>query len=457
MDNENRFSQRLLRYAKVTSAVSGLAARLAGEKYLGLKIDRDLHADDLKHVLGNLKGPLMKVAQILATVPDILPEEYAIQLSELQSNAPPMGWFFVKRRMEAELGKEWRSRFNDFDETATAAASLGQVHKATRHGSNDKVACKLQYPDMKSIVEADLEQLKVLLSIYESFNKAIQTQNMYEEIVDRMREELDYTLEAKHISLFQYMLQDLDSVSIPSVHSDLSTHRLLTMSWLEGEKITAQNTSSQTCKNSLAHTLFQAWYKPLYGYGIIHGDPHLGTYTVTPEGHLNLLDFGCIRIFQPTFVEGVIHLYQALKSNNRDLAHHAYTIWGFQNLTHELLDTLNLWARFLYEPLMDDRVRPIQEGYTGVYGKEVADKVHQKLQELGGVIPPKEFVFMDRAAVGIGSALMRLNAEQNWHRIFEGLIDGFTNEKLAANQSKALASRGLASSLSTISTDEKTS
>jgi predicted unusual protein kinase regulating ubiquinone biosynthesis (AarF/ABC1/UbiB family) len=443
MENENRLSQRLLRYAKVTSAVSGLAARLAGEKYLGLKIDREIHADDLKQVLGNLKGPLMKVAQILATVPDILPEEYALQLAELQSNAPPMGWFFVKRRMEAELGKQWRSYFNDFDETATAAASLGQVHKSTLSGSNDKVACKLQYPDMKSIVEADLEQLKVLLSIYESFNKAIRTQNMYDEIVDRMREELDYTLEAKHIRLFQYMLQDLTTVSLPKVYDDLSTSRLLTMSWLEGEKITSQNIPTQTCKNKMANNLFHAWYKPLYSYGIIHGDPHLGNYTVTPEGHLNLLDFGCIRIFKPTFVEGVIHLYHALKTNNRDLAHHAYTIWGFQNLSHELLDTLNLWARFLYEPLMDDRVRPIQEGSTGIYGKEVADKVHQKLQELGGVIPPKEFVFMDRAAVGIGSALMRLNAEQNWHQIFEGLIEGFSNERLAAKQSAALASCGM--------------
>jgi predicted unusual protein kinase regulating ubiquinone biosynthesis (AarF/ABC1/UbiB family) len=443
MENENRLSQRLLRYAKVTSAVSGLAARLAGEKYLGIKIDRDLHAEDLKQVLGNLKGPLMKVAQILATVPDILPEEYALQLAELQSNAPVMGWFFVKRRMEAELGSQWRSCFQDFDETATAAASLGQVHKATLSRSNDRVACKLQYPDMKSIVEADLEQLKVLLSIYESFNKAIQTQNMYDEIVERMREELDYTLEAKHIRLFHYMLQDLPSVSIPTVYDDFSTHRLLTMSWLEGEKITSQNYLSQSGKNTLASTLFHAWYQPLYGYGIIHGDPHLGNYTVTPEGHVNLLDFGCIRIFKPTFVEGVIHLYQALKSNNRDLAHHAYTIWGFKNLSHELMDTLNLWARFLYEPLMDDRIRPIQEGSTGIYGKEVADKVHHKLQELGGVVPPKEFVFMDRAAVGIGSALMRLNAEQNWHRIFEGLIEGFTNEKLATKQSAALASCGM--------------
>ena len=123
-------ARRMRRYAKVGTAVGGLAARLAGDRVLGFSIDRPAHAKDLKNALGGLKGPLMKVAQILATIPEALPQEYVQELIQLQSNAPAMGWLFVKRRMAAELGSDWQNCFENFEHQAAAAASLGQVHRA---------------------------------------------------------------------------------------------------------------------------------------------------------------------------------------------------------------------------------------------------------------------------------------------------------------------------------------
>src|SRR5438132_3139463 len=111
--------------------VGGLAARLGAERYLGVPIDRERHAADLKTALGGIKGPLMKVAQLLATIPDALPEEYVRELIQLQSNAPAMGWPFVRRRMIGELGPDWPGRFKSFEHAAARAASLGQVHRAT--------------------------------------------------------------------------------------------------------------------------------------------------------------------------------------------------------------------------------------------------------------------------------------------------------------------------------------
>ena len=181
---------------KVGAAVGGLAARVAGERYLGVKFDRLEHATDLRDALGGLKGPLMKVAQILSTIPYALPNEYATQLAELQSNAPSMGWNFVKRRMAAELGANWESRFKEFNRDATAAASLGQVHRAIDLDDND-LACKLQYPDMSSTVDADLRQLKLVFSIYQRYDKAIDPSEIHEELSARLREELDYKRE-KH-------------------------------------------------------------------------------------------------------------------------------------------------------------------------------------------------------------------------------------------------------------------
>ena len=162
-------SGRIRRYARVSTAMTGLAARVAGQKYLGLEINKPEHARQLMESLGNLKGPLLKVAQLLSTIPNALPREYAQELQKLQSQAPSMGWSFVKRRMKAELGEDWEQKFRSFEKTAAAAASLGQVHRATSL-AGESLACKLQYPDMESAVEADLKQLKIFLGVFEKYD-----------------------------------------------------------------------------------------------------------------------------------------------------------------------------------------------------------------------------------------------------------------------------------------------
>ncbi len=439
----NSLPGRVRRYARVGRAVGGLAARVAGERYLGLKIDRGKHASELKAALGGLKGPLMKVAQIMSTIPDVLPSEYASELAELQSNAPPMGWPFVRRRMATELGEDWQAKFASFEHNAAAAASLGQVHRATGH-DGAALACKLQYPDMASVVEADLRQLKLIFGLYHRYDKAISTRHIHEELSARLREELDYAREAKHIKLYAAMLKDEAGVHVPGVIDALSAGRLLTMSWAEGSPLTDFTEADAETRNAIAINMFRAWYVPFYSFGIIHGDPHLGNYSVRPDRSINLLDFGCIRVFPPTFVGGVIDLYHALRDNNRELAVHAYETWGFNDLNEETIDTLNLWAEFVYAPLMENRARKIQEGEDGVvYGAKVAEKVHGELRRLGGVVPPREFVLMDRAAIGLGSVFLRLKAEINWYEMFHGLIEDFDMKALARRQKAALKKAGV--------------
>jgi len=441
--DENSLTGRVRRYAQVSTAVGGLAARLAGERYLGMTVDRTQHAAELKAALGGLKGPLMKVAQILSTIPDALPKEYVQELTQLQANAPAMGWPFVKRRMAAELGPDWRAKFGSFEQAAARAASLGQVHRATDPAGR-ALACKLQYPDMSSAVEADLKQLKLLMSIYERYDKAISTGDIHAELSDRLREELDYQREAQHIALYRAMLADEANIHVPEVLPDLSSQRLLTMTWIEGEPITSMVDHHIETRNQIALNMFRAWYVPFYGYGVIHGDPHLGNYTVRPDRSINLMDFGCVRVFKPKFVGGVIDLYWALERDDMALALHAYESWGFKNLSKEAIDVLNLWARFIYAPLLENRSRRIQETDSGGYGREVAEKVHAELRRLGPIRPPREFVFMDRAAVGLGSVFLRLKAEFNWYKLFHELIEGFDVAVLEKRQAAALRAAGLA-------------
>ncbi len=438
----------LKRFARTSGAVGGIAARVAGEKVFGIKTDRLSHAEDLKSILGGLKGPLMKVAQILSTIPDALPDEYAQELAQLQANAPPMGWSFVRRRMAGELGPDWQSKFASFGQEAAAAASLGQVHRATLPDGTD-VACKLQYPDMPSTVDADLRQLRLAMNVFKRIDTTIQGDDVYTEIAERLREELDYLREAAQMRLYALMLHDEPLVSVPTAIEGYTTQRLLTMTWLPGKPMQQRIDEDPPLevRNHIAKAMFRAWYVPFYRYGVIHGDPHLGNYQIRADEGLNLLDFGAIRVFPPKFVRGVIDLYEAIRDGDVAKAHHAYEGWGFENLTKEQIGNLNQWAAFVYEPLLQDRVRRIQDNDDPQYGRSVAEKVHAGLKESGGVRPPREFVLMDRSALGLGSVFVRLRAEQNWFRLFHELVDDFNTETVATRQKAALLEAGVPPSI----------
>jgi predicted unusual protein kinase regulating ubiquinone biosynthesis (AarF/ABC1/UbiB family) len=443
----NRFSARAARYARVGTNMGGVAARIAGARIFGLNGQDASNAAALAQALGGLKGPIMKVAQLLATIPDVVPPEYAAELQKLQSEAPPMGAAFVKRRMQAELGAGWQSRFGSFDLKPAAAASLGQVHRATTT-DGALLACKLQYPDMQSAVEADLRQLEFVFALHRRMDPAIDTREIATEIGERVREELDYEREAKHVALYAHALQGVEQVKVPKVHPELSTRRLLSLGWLEGEKILTYTEAPTEIRNRIAVAMFKAWWHPFSHAAVIHGDPHLGNYTVfSQEGEaqgINLLDYGCVRIFHPRFVGGVVDLYQGLLHNERDRIIHAYETWGFRKLSKELIEILNIWARFIYGPLLDDRTRTVADGVApGEYGRRQAFEVHKALKEKGPVVVPREFVFMDRAAIGLGAVFLHLKAELNYHRLFEAEIERFSLERLEAKQREALNVAGL--------------
>ncbi|MFM2422402.1 MAG: hypothetical protein RL291_932, partial [Pseudomonadota bacterium] len=346
----NRLGARAQRYVRVGANVGTVAAKVVGQRLFGLTADDQKNASQLAAALGGLKGPLMKVAQLLSTIPDALPKEYAAELSQLQSQAPPMGPAFVRRRMSAELGPQWAERFQNFELQSTASASLGQVHKATARDGTP-LAVKLQYPDMQSAVEADLTQLKVVFALHARMDRAIDTSEILTEISARLREELDYTLEARHLALYGALFRDDEIVHVPRVDQSLSTKRLLTMGWLEGTPLMRYKDGSLEERNSIARAMFRAWWHPFSRYGVIHGDPHLGNYTIferpksdpasEPQFGVNLLDYGCIRTFPPSFVGGVVDLYKGLLEDDKARIVHAYETWGFTGLSHEVIDILS--------------------------------------------------------------------------------------------------------------------
>src|SRR5690606_22001104 len=168
-----------------------------------------------------------------------------------------------------ELGEGWEKKFRSFGQEAAAAASLGQVHRAVLPGGED-AACKLQYPDMESAVEADVRQLELFLSLFEKYDRSLDTREIGKEIAARLYEELDYALEARHQKLYGFMLEKEEGVRVPRVVDALSTGRLLTSLWLEGEPVLGLEKAPQARRDRVAYNIFRAWYVPLYGYGVIH-------------------------------------------------------------------------------------------------------------------------------------------------------------------------------------------
>jgi predicted unusual protein kinase regulating ubiquinone biosynthesis (AarF/ABC1/UbiB family) len=326
------------------------------------------------------------------------------------------------------------------------------VHKATSL-SGERLACKLQYPDMASAVETDLSNLNLLFSLHRRASAAIDTREMAYEIRERVREELDYQREAKVARLYRVMLADRPFVRVPRVEESLSTRRLLTMQWLDGEPLVAFENASQEARDAIAVGLFDAWWRPFLRYGVIHGDPHLGNYTVaaTAEGAnrnvegVNLFDYGCVRIFPPRFVLGVVELYRALEANDKARIAHAFEMWGFAKLTPGTTEAMTLWARFMCGPILDDRVRTAADGVKpSEYGRREIGQVMRALKAEGGGLPvPREFVFLERATIGLGSAFLRLGARLNFHRMYEDAIVDFDEEVVARRQAGALEAVGL--------------
>ena len=196
--------------------------------------------------------------------------------------------------------------------------------------------------------------------------------------------------------------------------------------------------------------MFKAWWLPFSRFGVIHGDPHLGNYTVFRDeagaaSGINLLDYGCIRVFPPSFVGGVVDLYKGLRDDEPARVVHAYETWGFKGLRKDMIEVLNIWARFIYGPLLDDRVRSIADGVApSSYGRKEAFTVHKALKEKGPVRVPQEFVFMDRAAIGLGGVFLHLDARLNFHRMFEEAIGpDFSVEAVARHQAEAMDAVGL--------------
>lgn len=289
--------KRLTRLAGLGAKLStGVVAR--GVKRLGGGQDALISkegAQALVATLGEMKGLAMKVGQMVSMNPELLTPEIRAVVSKLQNQAPPMPYAVVKQVIEEELKAPPEALFAEFDQTPLAAASLGQVHRAvTKDGM--KVAVKVQYPEIRQALKADLSNINVLVKVLSTSTGLVEGKGYFDEVREHLENELDYRREAELARAYARAAAPLPDVVVPKVFDALTAERVLTLELLEGQHLKdflhQEPFPPNDQRFAAARLLIRAVWGPFLTSGLMHADPHPGNFLLLPGGKLGVLDYG---------------------------------------------------------------------------------------------------------------------------------------------------------------------
>ncbi len=297
------------RLFRLTGMTTSIATRVAGHQVKGLFQSDTAKAADreklMQHIgkevaatLGEMKGAVMKVGQIASQMQDILPREISEQLKVLQNASAPMPFHVIRRQLEKELGDSIDALFAQFEDTPFAAASIGQVHRATTH-EGDEVVVKVQYPAVKESIDSDMNHLRRNLrlgSLLKVDEAALD--GVFLEIRNQLEEELDYHQEASNLNQFREFHQHQPWLIIPRVYPSLSSEKVLTLSLERGtplEQTNDENGFDQDTRNLLGARLFDAIGEQIFRFRTVHCDPHPGNFAFRSDGSIVMYDFGAVK------------------------------------------------------------------------------------------------------------------------------------------------------------------
>lgn len=303
-DSSSPATQRFLKLAGMTARISGHAARDRWQRLW--QGDHDRSAQDaalytrigaeIAATLGDMKGAVMKVGQIVSQYRDLLPPELVNALTRLQNDAPAQPFSALLPRLHEVFGPDLSRHFSHIDPEPLASASLAQVHRA-RTTAGREVVLKVQYPGVDAAVAADLKQLRMALKLARVLpvkNEILDA--LFREIAQSLEAELDYRIEAEAINRFRHYHADTPDIVIPEVLPELSRRRVLTLSFEPGDGLgQLDERYDPALRNRIAATLFKALGRQLYQFGEIHCDPHPGNFAARLDGSLVIYDFGCIK------------------------------------------------------------------------------------------------------------------------------------------------------------------
>jgi predicted unusual protein kinase regulating ubiquinone biosynthesis (AarF/ABC1/UbiB family) len=435
---------RLARFLKLSSLSTAVSASYAASKVRRLfqsapAAARSLDAAHAKNAariaatLGDLKGAVMKLGQVLSIQEEAVPKEFRSLLGRLQTQAPPMHPAFAIEIVEAELGARLADLFLDFERKPFAAASLGQVHRATLRGG-ERVVVKVQYPGIEDSIASDLRLARPLVRALALGGKGMDLRDAFDEVEARLGEEVDYLHEAESQEAIGEGFARLGrrEVVVPRVYRSHTTRRILTMERLSGLHLdpfcaaVEDPDQRRRAREALSHAIWTMEVE----LGMLHADPHPGNFLFLGEtgadgrfafdGRIGLLDFGCVKVFPDAFLAGWVRLIRAILAGDDAAIVEQYVRLGFLAEEERASERAREWVAWSYlslGPLREDRVFPSREGESWeAFIAELHDGMQRVLWRVGAYTP-RDAVYLNRVTFGIMCFWARLGGASNWHRI----------------------------------------
>lgn len=421
---------RLAKFGGLTANVAGNMAVNGAKDMLSGKRPalEDLlltprNAAKITHQLANMRGAAMKIGQMMSMDSgDFLPQEFADILAQLRSDADHMPAHQLESVMRAELGEDWRDKFQSFDDTPIAAASIGQVHRAVSLNGED-LALKIQYPGVKESIDSDINNVAGLIKMTGLIPKTLQIDPIIEEARAQLHQEADYAKEANYLTRFGTLLEGHEAYQVPQYFDGLSTDKVLTMSYLAGEPIEDQIHAPQEIRDRIIHDMSALLLSELFDFRLIQTDPNFANYQYNPDSsRIILLDFGASKDISETVSDDYAKLFLALISGESAAILEQFVLMKLlpPNMPFQYLTPIMELIELATEPLSHDR--PFDFGENAL-AHELRDKALALAEnrELW-YVPPAGLVFIQRKLGGLYLLASRLKARVNIHALIRDAL-----------------------------------
>lgn len=427
--------KRFFKLAGMTASVAGNMAKTkvkalfqSAEEAAAAREESNRESGNrIAETLGELKGAVMKVGQMASIAQDVLPKELSEALGKLQREAPPMDFDVIAGQVERELGDAPEVLFKRFEREPFAAASIGQVHRATTDDGRE-VVVKVQYPGVEDAVDSDLSQLKLALrasGIVDIGREALNAS--FKEVRARLHEELDYTNEADNIRLFRdFHLGRHDFMVLPEVVGERSAKRVLTMSYEPGDQIgeLGELGYTQAERDALGRNLFRMMCSQVFELGIIHADPNPGNFACRKSGEIVLYDFGCTK----TLGEGIVSAYKDVIeqgiAENWDAVDDALLRLGIRREggPRPPDEFYKRWRDTFADPFLD--VAIFDYARSTVHD-EVVKLIPASLKYMSSFQPATELIFLDRTVAGHYGNMRIMESRVPSYKLLVRFLDAF--------------------------------
>jgi predicted unusual protein kinase regulating ubiquinone biosynthesis (AarF/ABC1/UbiB family) len=378
-------------------------------------------AQAIARELGRLKGLAMKIGQMASYLPGALPDEAQEVLAKLQADTQPLAWPRVRDALIAELGVAPETLFDHVEHAPFAAASIGQVHRATLGGR--ALAVKVQYPGVEEVLRRDLSAAGWFFKMA-SMGTAMDAKAVAAELHARVLEECDYRREADSQERFGRLLARYPWAEVPEVVRERSGQRVLTTAFAEGRPFARfRAEASQAAKDAAAAAIFETCFRCVFEHCVYNADPHPGNYLFRENGHVVFLDFGCVRHFDPTMIETWKRFALAVRRDDRDAFREAFLDLGLARRGDAKFD----WAhqlevtRYLYAPFLATKAAPFT--YTADYvRKSYGLMIFDNPNKMRTSMPP-EWLFLNRLQWGLNAILAQLGATGPWPDLWWSAVE----------------------------------